>query len=454
MTKKNDTVMSALGIAAILALSTGACDSYGHSETAEAEAEVLVRAAQESNDLQQAPWAERGRLVAYKLVRTLSRSDVREALFERPFVDAYAGFGLEDFFDFFSAGEINEVTRFRVDVFQVIYETIDPWGQPTVASGAVLMPRGEGGPKEDSALWCLLRGTVFYDADVPSYGDMPDWGIWRGLLPASAGYVTAMPDYLGFGASRHMVHPYLVSEPTATASIDMMRATRRLAAQLDVPLRDEVFLSGHSQGGHAALATQREIEAHHDEEFELSAVAPASGPYAISGTLSFLLGSEAMLAPQVTSLYTLSLMGVYDLGQPSSYYFRPPYDEVVLELHDKTKDNAQIIAGLPSQTTDELFSDEFLADFRGDGALDFKAAMALNDLHTGWAPRAPIRLFHGSEDAVVVPLQGELALAGLAGEGADIGLEIIDGADHLQTIVPSTLRTIELFDGLLAEESE
>ena len=58
------------------------------------------------------------------------------------------------------------------------------------------------------------------------------------------------------------------------------------------------------------------------------------------------------------------------------------YDEVVLDLHDKTKTNAEVIAGLPSGTTDELFADGFLTAYRGDGALDFKAALALSNIHT------------------------------------------------------------------------
>ena len=76
-------------------------------------------------------------------------------------------------------------------------------------------------PRDDVALWALLRGTVFYDADVPSHGDMPDFGIWRGLLPAAAGYATAMPDYLGFGASRQF---WIRHHPPG-------RSTRRISAR-------------------------------------------------------------------------------------------------------------------------------------------------------------------------------------------------------------------------------
>ncbi len=389
-------------------------------------------------------WAERGRLVTYQHVRTLSRRAVRRAAFDLPFADSYASFDLDDFFDFYTPADVRRVTRHPIDVYRVIYETIDPQGAPIVASGAALVPRT--GPRAP-ALWGLMRGTIFYDADAPSHGDMPDWGIWRGLLPAAAGYLVAMPDVLGFGASRHTAHTYLMPEPTATAAVDMLRATRHLAAELGVDLRDEVFVSGHSQGGHAALATQRLIEDRHADEFDLTAVAPAAGPYYTSAVLLALLKSEALIVPQVTSLYVLALTATRDLGRPLSYYFRAPYDREILELHDKQRDFAAILAGLPAGATDALYGADFLADLRSGAAADFEAAVAASDVHTGWTPRAPIRLYHGGADSVVPLLQPQAALAGLA--GADIELIVVDGAEHLQTIIPATLGTIRWFDGLL-----
>lgn len=433
-----------------LSLGAGACDRQEPSEQPERELPACA-APSPYGETGTSPWAERGRLVMFKQVDVLSRPQIHAALFDLPFTDAYADFGLEDFTDFYTQDEIDQIVRNRVAVYQVVYETVDPWGQPTTASGAVLMPQRDDELVQDRALWGLQRGTVFYDADVPSSGEMVDWGIWRGLLPAAAGYVTAMPDYLGFGASRHIVHPYAIAEPTATATIDMLRAARNLAEALEVSLRDEVFLSGHSQGGHATLATQRAIEAAHTEEFELAAVTVAGGAYALSSVVGALFQSEVMLAPQVTAMFTLGLAGVYDLGQPLSYYFEPPYDQRVLELYDKTKDNAEIIAGLPSQATNELYTDAFLADFRGEGAQEFKAALALNDVHVGWSPDAPLRLYHGELDDIVPAAMAELTATSLDGPGAEIEVEVFEGVGHLQSIVPSTLASIRWFDSLVDE---
>lgn len=398
-----------------------------------------------------ANWHERGRLVSYKHLRTLSKRDIRYAMYDLPFSDSYAGFGLEDFFDFYNYSEIRAVTKYHVDVYQVIYETIDPWGVPTTASGAVLVPRSYSRYMPTPALLSLQRGTVFYDQDVPSTGNMPDWGIWRGLLPASAGYITAMPDLLGFGAAKHMVHTYLAAEPSARATIDMLRAVRQLAQAMNWPIRDEVFLTGLSQGGHATLATQREIEAHHLDEFKLAASAPASGPYFLSAVANSLFTSDTLIAPQVSSLLLLTYNDLY-LQKPLSDFFQYPYNERVLDIHNKNNTNAEVIAELPAGSTTLLYTEEFLDLFRNQGEQDLKAAFTNNDMHAGWQPVAPIRFFHGENDSIVPLIQAQAAVAGLSHHSYTPELVVIEGAEHLQTIVPYTLLTIQWFNQILAEQ--
>lgn len=426
-----------------LALATGACTEAGGFETASSSAALAPVQAP------YAQWHERGRLVSYHRVQSLSRWDVRQALFDLPFLDSYASFGLEDFFDFYSRREIDEVTDYGVDVYQVIYETVDPFGVPTTASGAVLAPRQttRGWRRHEApALLCLQRGTVFYDADVPSTGQMEDWGIWRGLLPASHGYLTAMPDLLGFGAAKHMAHSYLVSDVTATASVDLMRATRHLAAEQGWELRDEVFLAGLSQGGHGTLSTQRLIEAEHAAEFHLAGSAPAATPSFVSAIASAFYRSDVLIAPQVSTLILLVFDEYYGINRGPSYYFRPPYDEVVPLLHDKAHNNAEVIAGLPTGASDQLFTETFLQSFRGNGEQALKAALQANDQHTGWTPVTPTRLVHGTEDSVIPLIQSQAAAANL---GAQVQVVPIAGADHLQTIVPGTLYTLAWFDQIL-----
>ncbi len=108
---------------------------------------------------------------------------------------------------------------------------------------------------------------------------------------ASQGYLVVATDYLGLGDSSYPYHPYLHADSEASAVIDSIRAARQFLRTRDVPVSDAVMLIGYSQGGHAAMAAQREIERNHSSEFRLVASAPLSGPYYIVANFSQAHGS-------------------------------------------------------------------------------------------------------------------------------------------------------------------
>lgn len=107
----------------------------------------------------------------------------------------------------------------------------------------------------------MLHGTSgFNDSCAPSRDQA-----WRALsaIFASWGYVTVAPDFIGlkgFGAESEFLHPYLVGQATALASIDAARAAGRLLADDEegaLCAAPRVAIYGGSQGGHAALWVDR-----------------------------------------------------------------------------------------------------------------------------------------------------------------------------------------------------
>jgi acetyl esterase/lipase len=113
----------------------------------------------------------------------------------------------------------------------------------------------------------VLHGTAgFNDACSPSAGIADDllggFSDATGLLLslfASFGYVAVAPDYIGLkslGAPTGFLHPYLVAEPTAIASLDAVRAAKKLLKGGNVTPGDLVVMGG-SQGGHAAAFVNR-----------------------------------------------------------------------------------------------------------------------------------------------------------------------------------------------------
>jgi hypothetical protein len=140
----------------------------------------------------------------------------------------------------------------------------------------------------------------------------------------------------------------------------------------------------------------------------------------------------------------MSYNDTYRLDRPLSDFFNPPYDESLWTLQDKAHSEDYIESQLPLYAS-ELYTPTFLADYNGSGETELKQAIAENDIHTGWTPIAPVRIYSGTEETVVPYAISELLYYYLNQPGTDVDLIPIQGADHLQSIVPITLLTIDWF---------
>jgi len=169
---------------------------------------------------------------------------------------------------------------YGIQGFKVIYGTVDHDDQPTVASGLVVVPQ-IACPK-DMGVYC--HGTVFAKGQVPSNGSGAADGseILLALLYGGNGYVMVMPDYLGLGNSPNF-HPYLDEKTQASATLDLMVATRTLAGGQGIALTNKVNISGYSQGGHAGMSTFKFLQEVSNAGFNVKRAGLGSGPYNLAG---------------------------------------------------------------------------------------------------------------------------------------------------------------------------
>ncbi|MDH3760634.1 MAG: hypothetical protein OEU50_06580 [Gammaproteobacteria bacterium] len=125
-----------------------------------------------------------------------------------------------------------------------------------------------------------LHGTAgMSDICAPSVSDN---ALALAGLFASQGYLVVLPDYIGlkaFGSPSPELHPYLVGEATAIASLDAVRAAGQLVATQAPAMcaRPRVVPFGASQGGHAALWVDR-IAPYYAPELQLMGVVAAVPP--------------------------------------------------------------------------------------------------------------------------------------------------------------------------------
>lgn len=136
--------------------------------------------------------------------------------------------------------------------YRVLYTSTDLGGQRRAVSGVIVVPNAPA-PSSGRPVVVYTHGTVgVAPRCAPSLQPTSKQSLLfeGGRELVAAGYVIAASDYQGLGTAGP--HPYLVSEVEATNSLDIARAARHLdAAQAS----DSVAVWGHSQGGHAAIAT-------------------------------------------------------------------------------------------------------------------------------------------------------------------------------------------------------
>ena len=336
--------------------------------------------------------------------------------------------------------EIFSPIEYDVAAYRLVYWTPAATGDSlTFASGLLLVPQGDCA----FPLFCYNHGTSYYGEEVSDLkGEFP-----IGLTFAANGYLTVMPDYLGYGATPvSHPHPYVHAETEASATIDMIRAARQFVGQQNIRLSDKLFLSGYSQGGHVAMAAHRAMETLYPNEFQLTASVPGSGPYDISGTTT-----DSILAEKRTSAFYLgfvltSYQYVYgNLWNDPSEVFVPPFDQWIPEYFDREN---PIPRALPD-TAVRMLRPDWLATVRQDSLHPANLALRDNDLYD-WSPQAPVRMYYCEADEQVPYTNALVAQQAFVQNGAPSTIALSAGAnlDHVACAVPTLLFAKGWFDSM------
>ena len=161
--------------------------------------------------------------------------------------------------------------EYDISVYTITYNTLYK-GEQIKASGLVAFPDTDKG----MPILNFNHGTTSLHSDAPTE-DLFQYSFFSNA--ASAGYIFVIPDYLGFGVSDNIVHPYYRSEITGQTVVDMIRATKELAREEGYNFNGDVFLSGYSEGGFATMSAHLNIENNNYTGINLVASAPAAGGY-------------------------------------------------------------------------------------------------------------------------------------------------------------------------------
>jgi pimeloyl-ACP methyl ester carboxylesterase len=325
------------------------------------------------------------------------------------------------------------IFKYDVKVFKVKYETTYR-DQTVVASGLIAIPI----TTDRVGTLSVHHGTIVRYEEAPSALDKDNLNLLLYGAVASSGFVTVIPDLIGFGESKNIFHPYYVEEATATAIIDNIEASVKLAKDNGIKSTGKLFLAGYSQGGYSTLAAHKSIEKDPLESFDLIASFPAAGGYDLVAMEDYTLNQSTYPQPFYLAYIAKSYENYYTEPTLTSDFFNEPFasriDGLFNGLNGQTDINNQLTQSIP-----DLIRSNVLSGFDSDPSLLYIRNLFVENSLTDWTPTIPIYFYHGNLDTTVPIENSVITYNKLIANGASsetIKLITLTGHDHSSGLDP------------------
>jgi poly(3-hydroxybutyrate) depolymerase len=349
--------------------------------------------------------------------------------------------------------------RCTITVYHLTYQTQDPKGNITPASGALMVPSSDSDTACTGARPIVLyaHGTTTdrnFDLAQLDAADSAE-GVVLAAVFAAEGYIVVAPNYLGYDISTLGYHPYLIAAQQSKEMIDALSAARAALPTSDAPDSKDggkLFITGYSEGGYVAMATHSAMQS---AGMTVTAAAPMSGPYALVAFGDAIFEGEvndsatvnvALLAPAYQNVYgdiystpgeifeskyassiptllpsTTPVSTLRSEGQLPSALFNstPPAPSYAIYTPATSPANLASVF-LAGFGTDDLINNTYRASYLADALMQpdggfptltdglppanptnaLRIQLKVNDLRN-WTPAAPMLLCGGDSDPTV-----------------------------------------------------
>lgn len=333
-----------------------------------------------------------------------------------------------------------------VTVYSITYNTTFK-GENVIASGIIALPSDPG----NYPVLSYQNGTNTLYANAPSV--YPGYTIYQLIeFAASSGYIVVMTDYLGFGASEEIAHPYLHKESTVQTVVDMLRALKEFDEDIatDLTIKNEYYLMGYSQGGWASLALLEAMENDYASDFNTAGCSCGAGPYDISYFNSWLLGLTEYPMPAFVGYISNAYKTHGLITNTLSEIYKDPFAARIPSLYDGMHSTDQINSQLTPVVAD-LFQPEYISGYGASPSFQsIRNAMTANSVQ-GWNSHVSLLLLHGTADTYVPEVLSQRMYDAMISAGtstATCTYVKLDGADHGSGVIPAGLAGLAFFKSL------
>jgi pimeloyl-ACP methyl ester carboxylesterase len=320
----------------------------------------------------------------------------------------------------------------------VLYHSKTPAGQDTAVSGTISIPPGQP-PAGGWPVLSWAHGTTgAADICAPSrdaaghpshiYNQLAD----ATLNPwVERGHVVLKTDYAGLGTPG--AHPYLVGVSAARSIIDLLLAARRLCPEIGT----RWAVSGHSQGGHAALFTASFAPAWAPDLDLVGAVAlsPIGGAHDMTAALRDTWTPEPALG-----FLALILIGAAaaDRAVRLDQLLTPAATRLVNRARMVGIEDLRTLNSPPSPGADV---------FRPDADLGPLLKVLADNDPARLQPTTPMLIVHGDHDPIVAQASTDHIAHSLQASGATLTYRRYVGRGHFDLIAAAHEDNARWIDG-------
>ncbi len=331
-----------------------------------------------------------------------------------------------------------------VDLVKVTYNT-QYQGNTLTASGLFFVPADLNA---SYPTMILQHGTIAKSETPSLCADNPATyteAILMSLIMSTAfrGAVL-LPDYLGYGSSVSMRHPYIHGESLGRTSLDMIRAYQEYTAgkEINLAFNPRIVVTGYSEGGYAAVALHKAIQEATGSGLQVVKTIAGSGPY---DNVAFAKETLALTGELDAAFIDSYLWGIamykesFNYSKPYSAIFSAA-DNAVLETAGYPLGYSETEALPISHNPSVLFHADFIAGVENGTDTELLGILADNSL-VEFAPRDSLILLCGSADTYVPPVNTRNAYQAMAAKDCPVKMYEYPGLDHY-TLVPQYLSVL------------